>query len=92
MSTPTLLAVLAQAIRLYQGAIVLYAVMSWFAVGADGGIASVYRALGTICEPYIGLFRRFLPITMIGGAGFDWSPLVAILVLSLLQRVLYALL
>ena len=39
-------------------------------------------------EPYIGPFRRFLPVTRIGGVGIDWSSLVALLVLLVVLQVL----
>jgi uncharacterized protein YggT (Ycf19 family) len=78
-------------LNLYVLALIVYVVLSWFAGGAGGFVREVYRALGTICEPYLGLFRRFLPPIMIGGGGLDLSPLVAVLVLdvvvSLIQSI-----
>jgi uncharacterized protein YggT (Ycf19 family) len=44
--------------------------------------------LGTICEPYIGLFRKIVPTVGAGGVGLDLSPLVAILVLQIFIRLL----
>ncbi|HEY3318812.1 MAG TPA: YggT family protein [Coriobacteriia bacterium] len=77
-------------ISFYEILIVIYVLMSWFPI--RGGIAlDIYRVLGSICEPYIGLFRRILPQAAVGGAGLDFSPLVAILVLSAVQRVVAAL-
>lgn len=70
-------------IRFYEMLIFVYVIMSWFIAGARGGIlADLYRVLGTICEPYIGLFRRILPATLVGGSGLDFSPFVAILALQ----------
>lgn len=43
---------------------------------ASDAIVSFLRA---VCEPYLGLFRRFIP--PIGA--FDFSPIVAILVLTI---------
>jgi uncharacterized protein YggT (Ycf19 family) len=47
----------------------------------------VQRFLDDVCEPYVRLFRRVLP--QIGP--LDLSPMVAIIVLILVQRVLVGL-
>jgi YggT family protein len=70
-------------LNLYVLALIVYVVLSWFAGGASGVVREIYRALGTICEPYLGLFRRFLPPIVIGAGGLDLSPLVAVLVLDI---------
>ena len=68
--------------------IFVYVILSWVPGARDGSgfVGEVYRVLGTVCEPYIGLFRRILPVAMIGGAGIDFSPFVALLVLQLVGR------
>lgn len=43
------------------------------------GSDAVLTFLRDVCEPYLRIFRRFVP--MIGS--FDFSPIVAILVLSI---------
>ena len=59
--------------------IIAYVLMSWFPM--NGGIIyDVYRVLGSLVEPYLGLFRRFIPPM----GGMDFSPIVAIIVLNLL--------
>jgi uncharacterized protein YggT (Ycf19 family) len=50
--------------------------------------ARVNRVLVDLTEPYVGLFRRLLPVTRIGGVGIDWSSLVALLVLLIALQVL----
>ncbi len=57
--------------------IFVYVMMSWFPAG--GVFSDIYRALGRICDPYLDLFRRFIP--PIGGM-VDISPIVALLVLQ----------
>ncbi|MFN8162105.1 MAG: YggT family protein [Solirubrobacterales bacterium] len=42
-------------------------------------------------DPYLNLFRRFLPMLRMGGAGLDLSPLVGILVLYLLRALIVGL-
>ncbi|MGB4592687.1 MAG: YggT family protein [Coriobacteriia bacterium] len=73
--------VLNSLISFYSTAIFVYVLMSWFR--PTGIFFDIYRILGQICEPYIGLFRRILPMS---GGGIDFSPLVAILVLQYLIR------
>ncbi len=58
--------------------IFVYVLMSWIPFSA-GIIADVYRVLGRICDPYLNLFRRFIP--PIGGI-VDISPVIALLVLQ----------
>ena len=67
-------------VRFYSFLILIYVILSWFP--ASGGIADIRRILSTICEPYIGIFRRIVPVMGVGGAGIDFSPLVALLVLQ----------
>ncbi len=61
-----------------------YVILSWFR--PSGVIFDIYRTLAMVCEPYIGLFRRILPVAQVGGGGLDFSPFVAILVLQYLIR------
>lgn len=72
--------ILDRAISLYQLLIVAYVLLSW--LPASGTVWEIRRILGTVVEPYLGLFRRVVPpLGMI-----DISPIVALLVLSWLIR------
>ncbi|MDO8963873.1 MAG: YggT family protein [Coriobacteriia bacterium] len=74
---------IASVLDFYQLLLIIYVLMSWFAGSIRGGIVDdAYRVLGQLCEPYLGLFRRILPTAMVGGAGIDFSPLIAIFVLQ----------
>ena len=64
----------------YGALILLYVLMSWFR--PTGFFFDVFRVIGSVAEPYISLFRRFMPST----GAIDFSPLVAILVLQYLIR------
>ena len=48
---------------------------------------AVLTFLRDVCEPYLRIFRRFIP--MIGA--FDFSPIVAILVLSIVGNLVVSL-
>ena len=54
----------------------------------SGFIADVDAALGRICDPYLGIFRRVIPpIGMV-----DVSPILAFVVLQLVARLVVAVL
>lgn len=72
----------------YSMVIFVYIMMSWFPIGG-GVISDVYRFLGKLCDPYLDVFRRFIP--PIGGM-IDVSPIVALLVLQLATRFVVGLL
>lgn len=71
--------VLSSVMYFYTWLIIIYVLMSWIPAGG-GAIGDIRRVLGTLVEPYLGLFRRIIPpIGMI-----DISPIAAILVLQVL--------
>lgn len=78
--------VLVQVVQLYVYLIIGYVLLSWFPV--SGVFADIQRALASLVEPYLGLFRRIIPpLGMI-----DISPLVAIVVLNIVVSLLVRLL
>jgi len=82
---PSVTSLLASVLSLYATTILIYIVLSWVMVaGGRGAVYDIYRALGTVCEPYLGIFRRILPPIMIGGGGLDLSPLIGLFVLNIL--------
>lgn len=73
----------------YTTIIFIYVIMSWLPNVESGLVGQVYRALGTLCEPYLGLFRRLIP--PIGGM-VDITPIIALLVLQLVVRLIVGIL
>lgn len=62
------------AIYLYSWLLIIYIFMSWFPGARESSFGEM---IGKICEPYLEIFRRFIPpLGMI-----DFSPIVAIIVL-----------
>jgi YggT family protein len=60
----------------YSFALIIYIFMSWFPGARESSFGEM---LAKICEPYLEIFRKFIPpLGMI-----DLSPIVAIIVLSL---------
>ena len=60
----------------YAMLILAYVIISWFR--PTGFLFEVFRVIGSVVEPYISVFRRFMPNT----GAIDFSPLAAILVLQ----------
>lgn len=76
-------ALLLQLVSFYEILIIAYIIMSWIRP-VDGLIGDIYRVLGTITEPWLGIFRRFIPpIGMI-----DISPIVAVIALRIIANAL----
>ena len=74
-----LIQVINTAATFYMYALIIYIFMSWLPNVRE---SSFGQALGKICEPYLDIFRRFIPpIGMI-----DISPIVAIFALQLALR------
>ncbi len=70
------------AVDIYTWIILAYCIMTWFPV-ATGVIADIRDALSKIVDPFLGIFRKFIP--PIGGM-IDISPIVALLVLQFVVR------
>ncbi|RVU98612.1 YggT family protein [Coriobacteriales bacterium OH1046] len=66
---------------LYEVLIVVWCIMSWIP-HANETVERIRRALGTLVEPYLAVFRRYIPPF----SGIDFSPIVAIIALRLVQR------
>jgi YggT family protein len=74
-------------VGVYVLAILAYILTSW--VQLPYSLRPVQRFLYDVCEPYIRFWRRILPFA---AGPFDFSPMVAVLALILLERILFAVL
>lgn len=60
--------------------IIVRVVFSW--IGIPSGIfLLIYRFVYDVTEPYLGIFRRFIPAV----GPIDFSPFIGLLVLSIIQ-------
>ena len=75
--------ILYRVLDFYELLIVVWCIMSWIP-GMNETIERIRYALGSIVEPYLSLFRRYIPPFN----GIDFSPIVAIIVLRLVQRLI----
>ena len=66
----------------YNYLILGYVLLSWFPIRPGSLMDDIGAVLQSLVGPYLDFFHRFIPpLGMI-----DWSPVVAILVLSLLEN------
>lgn len=80
-----LMRLIVELVDIYTFIIFVYVILSWIPTKA-GILAQIDDVLAKICDPYLDIFKRFIP--PIGGM-VDISPIVAIIALQLLVRVLY---
>ncbi len=70
-------------ISVYQMLIIVWCIMSWIPRGGET-LESIRGALRQLVDPYLSLFRRYIPPF----SGIDFSPIIAIVVLRLVQSVI----
>lgn len=69
-------------IYFYEMLIFLWCLLSFFPTAPGSFLDDCKQVLGRLCVPYLSLFQRFIPPV----GGLDFSPVVAILVLTLIER------
>ncbi len=58
--------------------------MSWFTrIPYNRYLDAFLKFVSEVTDPYLNIFRRILPMVRIGPGALDLSPIVAILVLSI---------
>jgi YggT family protein len=79
-------------VRVFIGVYILlilaYIITSWIRLPYSPWLNRIQRFLYDVCEPYLRIFRRIIPTL----GPLDLSPMVAVIVLLILQGVLVALL
>ena len=68
--------------------IFVWCILSWIPIRRDGILSDIAGAIDTLVSPYVNLFRRFIPPF----GGLDFSPILAIVVLQLIERLLLGIL
>ncbi len=72
----------------YLALIIAYIITSWIPLPYNVWLNRIQRFLYDVVDPYLRLFRRFVPQLSLGGAGLDLSPIFAIIGLLVLNAVL----
>ena len=67
--------------------IIAYILSSWIPLPYNIWLNRMQRFLYDVVDPYLRLFRRFLPMLRLGGLGLDLSPIIAIFSLYILNAI-----
>lgn len=71
-------------ITVYIVLILIQIVVSWFrSIPYHPILSGFLTFVNDVTRPYLGLFRRFIPMARIGPAAIDLSPIVAVFVLGI---------
>jgi uncharacterized protein YggT (Ycf19 family) len=73
-------------VTVYSLLILGYIITSWVRLPYSPWLNRIQRFLYDVCDPYLRLFRRFVPPV----GPLDLSPMIGVLVLVVLQQVLRA--
>ncbi len=79
----TIISYVMMAMKVYSWLLIARILMSWV---PDVENSKVGRFLVSVTEPYLGIFRRFIPPLPLGGAYLDLSPIVAIFAWSFVRE------
>lgn len=66
----------------YEMLILIYILLSWFPIREGGLLYDFGMVLQSLCEPFLSIFRRFIPSV----GGIDFSPVIAVIALNLVTR------
>ena len=72
------------AFNFYNGLILVYCILSWFPRSGNMIVNDRRYALDVLVGRFLSVFRGFIPPI----AGMDFSPIIAILALSFVERLL----
>ena len=77
---------------IYSILIFIRILMSWFTrIPYNTVLNAVLEFVRETTDPYLLLFRRFVPMVRIGPGALDLSPIVAIIVLQIVARIVVSL-
>jgi YggT family protein len=65
--------------------ILVYIILSWIRLPYSVWLNRVQRFLYDVCNPYLSIFRRFLPPL----GPLDLSPMVGVIALVVIQRIVH---
>jgi YggT family protein len=71
-------------ITVYVVLIIIRILMAWFTrIPYNRYLDRFLRFVAEVTDPYLNVFRRFIPMIRLGPGALDLSPIVAVLVLSI---------
>lgn len=84
MTPYTLVQIVDSLINFYNILIIVYCLLTWIPMNPNGLLADIGAVLDGIVGPYLNFFRRIMPPM----AGIDFSPVIAVLALTFIERIL----
>lgn len=75
-------------LMIYVWLIIARAILTWLPIRFRGWLYRIQRVIYMLTEPYLKLFRRWIPMVRVGNAGLDLSPLVGLIVLFIVMQIL----
>ena len=77
---------------IYMILIFIRVLMSWFTrIPYNTVLNAVLEFVRETTDPYLNIFRKFVPMVRIGPGALDLSPIVAIIVLMIVRSIVVAL-
>jgi YggT family protein len=70
-------------VSVYGLLILVYIILSWVSLPYSVWTARIQQFLRDVCEPYLGIFRRFIPAF----GGLDLSPMIGMAFLLIAEQV-----
>ena len=84
MTPYTLVQIIDSLINFYNILIIVYCLLTWIPMNPNGLLADIGAVLDGIVGPYLNFFRRIMPPM----GGIDFSPVLAVLALTFIERLL----
>jgi len=72
-------------LKIYYWLVIIRVLLSWIPLPESQAFQTIYKYIYDVTEPYLSLFRRVMPGIGSGGMNVDLSPILAILVLIVLE-------
>lgn len=88
MDTLALMTFVGYLFRFYEIMIFVWCILSWIPMSGEGILSDIAAAIDSLVRPYVSVFRKILPPI----SGLDFSPILAIVVLGLIQRLIMSIL
>lgn len=64
--------------------IIIRVIFSWIGIPSNRTALMIFRFIYDVTEPYLGIFRRFIPLA----GPIDFSPFIGLLVLGIIQNMI----
>ena len=83
-----MLGIICLLLTLYLFAVFGRVLLSWFPLNPSGAMATVAGFLYTVTDPVMKPVRRMLPTARFGSMALDFSPVVVIFGIAIIQRII----